>query len=195
MGGFYLFVIFNKKWLQQQSVRLMCPKKQTCSLSGFVSFYCFWNPAFLFSLLAWVSGWYWFLSSGLLFGVNWKKQSWLKKGQASPKDNYSRNKKVTHRSDGYPNLGWVFQILTAEHLCFKVSMGQWLKSYSGCSQCVNEVEQNRAEMLAVIPGASKMSPQCVGNSVCRQDKAVNHTEFVSSQSFPYPAGKLRLPPH
>lgn len=80
MEGFYLFVIFNKKWLWQCGVRLMCPKKRTCSLSGFVFFYCFWNPAFLFSLLAQATGQYWFRSSGISIWSWLKKQNWLKEG-------------------------------------------------------------------------------------------------------------------
>lgn len=80
MEGFYLFVIFNKKWLQQRGVRLICPKKQTCSLSSFVSFYYFQNLAFVFLLLAWATGQYWFHSSGISIWSSLKTQSWLKKG-------------------------------------------------------------------------------------------------------------------
>lgn len=79
MERFYLLVILNKKWLQQRGVRLMCPKKQTCSLSSFVSFYYFQNPAFIFLLLTWATGQYWFHSNRIPIWSSLKTQSWLKK--------------------------------------------------------------------------------------------------------------------
>lgn len=75
MEGFYLFVIFNKKWLRQHGVRLMCPKKQTCSLSGFVFFYCFWNPAFLLSCWLGLQGSTTFPEMEYLFGDDWKNKA------------------------------------------------------------------------------------------------------------------------
>lgn len=72
---FYLFVIFSKKWLQQCSVKLMCPKKQTCSLVLF-SFIAFEIQHSSFRCWPRITGQCWFLASGLCI---W---DWLKKNKA-----------------------------------------------------------------------------------------------------------------
>lgn len=59
---------------------------------------------FLFSLLA--TGQYWFCSSGISIWRWLKKQNRLKEGSGPTRDNYSRNKRLTHKPDGYPKPGW-----------------------------------------------------------------------------------------
>lgn len=77
-AGFCLSVIFNKKWLQQHGVRLMCPQKQTWLPSGSVLFHGFWKAPSLSSPPPWASGWHWFHSSGISIWSRLRKQSWLK---------------------------------------------------------------------------------------------------------------------